>query len=108
MAGLAAGVLVGRDDDLARVGGLVDELAAGRGRVVWVEGEPGIGKSALLAAGLDRAARLGCELFWATAYQVEVQFPLRVLLDALRIGPRSADPARAEIGGVFGGRGGVG
>src|SRR6185369_14915497 len=72
-AGLAAGVFVGRDDEVARLGGLVDELAAGRGRAVWVEGEPGIGKSALLAAGLDRAARLGCEVFWATAYDVGVQ-----------------------------------
>jgi DNA-binding CsgD family transcriptional regulator/tetratricopeptide (TPR) repeat protein len=108
MAGLAPGVLVGRDDELARLGGLVDELAAGRGRVVWVEGEPGIGKSALLAAGLERATRLGCELFWATAYEVGVQFPLRVLLDALRIGPRSVDAARAEIAGLLWGRGGLG
>ena len=107
-AGLVPGVLVGRDDELARLGGLVDELAAGRGRVVWVEGEPGIGKSALLAAGLDRATRLGCELFWTTAYEVGVQFPLRVLLEALRIGPRSADPARAEIAGMLWGRGGLG
>jgi transcriptional regulator with XRE-family HTH domain len=46
------GRLVGREAELAALHRSVVELLAGQGRVVWVEGEPGIGKSALLAVGL--------------------------------------------------------
>src|SRR6266536_4264316 len=53
-------VLVGRSDDRVRLRGLVVEVAEGRGGSVWVEGDAGIGKSALLAAGLAQAAELGC------------------------------------------------
>jgi transcriptional regulator with AAA-type ATPase domain len=44
-----SGRLVGRDREVVRLRALVAELASGRGRSVWIEGEPGIGKSALLA-----------------------------------------------------------
>lgn len=42
-------VFVGRRPELARLAGLLADLDAGRGACVWVEGEAGIGKSALLA-----------------------------------------------------------
>jgi class 3 adenylate cyclase len=47
--------MVGRDEPLARLVSLLDVIAAGRGRVAFVVGEPGIGKSRLLAE-LKRAA----------------------------------------------------
>jgi predicted ATPase len=47
--------LVGRDAELGRLAGLLDDLRAGRGAAVLVEGEPGIGKSALLRTGLAAA-----------------------------------------------------
>ena len=47
--------MVGRDEVLARLVGLLDVVAAGRGRMAFVIGEPGIGKSRLLAE-LKRAA----------------------------------------------------
>jgi len=94
-------VLVGRDDELARLGGLVGDLVGGRGGSVWVEGEPGIGKSALLAAGLAGAQRQGCRVFWAAGEELGQRFPLRVMLDCLQVGPRSPDPARREIAGLL-------
>src|SRR5215207_6246490 len=106
MPRVPSGVLVGRDGELARLGGLVEELAGGRGRVVWVEGEPGIGKSALLAAGVARAPRLGCQVFWASTDEVGAPFPLRVMLDALGVEPGSADAGRAAIARLLWGRGG--
>ena len=56
---VAADWFVGRGAELAQLRGLVDGLRAGVGGVVLVEGEQGIGKSALLAVGLAgaRAAR---------------------------------------------------
>ena len=41
--------LLERDGELARLDGWLDEAVAGRGRVVFVGGEPGIGKTALTA-----------------------------------------------------------
>jgi predicted ATPase len=62
-----ADVLVGRDDELAVLDGLVAGLRDGRGRVVWVEGEPGIGKSALIGQVSAQAERVGCRVFQAGA-----------------------------------------
>jgi class 3 adenylate cyclase len=47
--------MVGRDEPLSRLTGLLEVVAAGRGRMAFVIGEPGIGKSRLLAE-LKRAA----------------------------------------------------
>ena len=102
----ATGGLVGRDVELAGLRGLVGEVAAGRGRSVWIEGEPGIGKSALLAAGVAGVEAAGGQLFVARADETAAMFPLRVLLDALRVGPGATDAARAEIvQRLFGGPG---
>jgi class 3 adenylate cyclase len=47
--------MVGRDEPLTRLTGAFDVVRAGRGRVAFVVGEPGIGKSRLVAE-LKRAA----------------------------------------------------
>ncbi|MDO8145167.1 AAA family ATPase [Isoptericola sp. 178] len=49
-------MLVGRDDEVAALGRLVAGARLGRGGAVAVLGEPGIGKSSLLADTADRAA----------------------------------------------------
>ena len=108
-ATLPGGSFVGRHEEVGRLERLVRAVAGGRGGSAWVEGEPGIGKSALLGVGLAGADRLGCRVFWATAEELGQRFPLRVMLDCLAIGPRSADPARREIVGLLHGGGpGVG
>ena len=45
-----AGALVGRDSEIALLTELVREVSAGHGSSVLIEGEPGIGKSALVRA----------------------------------------------------------
>jgi hypothetical protein len=45
--------VVGRDSELAVLREALADVARGRGRAVLVEGEPGIGKSALLETALD-------------------------------------------------------
>ncbi|WP_436535554.1 BTAD domain-containing putative transcriptional regulator [Actinoplanes sp. HUAS TT8] len=57
----------GRDAELNRLHGLVTVLAAGRGRAVWIEGEPGIGKSELIAAAFAGVGARGCQLAWSIA-----------------------------------------
>ena len=51
--------LVGRDEQVALLAAAVEDAGAGRGRVVVVRGDPGIGKSALLADLAHRADAAG-------------------------------------------------
>ncbi len=97
--------LVGRDEQLTRLDELVAEVAAGRGRAVWVEGEPGIGKSALLEAALAGVEQAGCQLFRAAAHELSQRFPLRVLLECLQVSDESQDRERADIAALLCGAG---
>jgi DNA-binding CsgD family transcriptional regulator len=94
---MGEGGFVGRDREVGVLSDLVAQVAAGRGGVVWVEGEPGIGKSALLRAGLAGASGLGCAVFTGTGDRLREGFPLAAMLDCLDVRMRSADRARAEI-----------
>lgn len=55
---------VGRDRELALLRATLAGLAEGRGGCVWVEGEPGIGKSALLATALAGVDITGYRVLW--------------------------------------------
>jgi predicted ATPase len=55
--------LVGRDAQVGVLRAAVQRVAAGRGGSVLVDGEPGIGKSAVVAAGVADAKRRGCRVF---------------------------------------------
>jgi hypothetical protein len=90
-------VLFGRDRELAVLAGLVTGLATGRGSAVLIEGEPGIGKSALVRAALDGAAGLGCHVFWGTGDELGQTLPFHPLLDGLHVREPSANPRRNTI-----------
>ncbi len=90
-------VLIGRDSELAMLAGLVKGVAAGRGRAVLIEGEPGIGKSALVRTALEGAASLGCQVFWGTGDELGQALPLQPLLDGLHVREPSANPRRSTI-----------
>ena len=49
---------------MALLTGLIREAARGRGSSVLIEGEPGIGKSALVRAAVAGAPEAGCQVFW--------------------------------------------
>jgi DNA-binding NarL/FixJ family response regulator len=98
-------MFVGRGGEVGVLRGLVAAVAAGRGGVAWVEGEPGIGKSALVAEGLAGAAGLGCVVFAGAGDPLRARFPLGVLLDCLGVDGRSAGGERGEIAGLLRGEG---
>ena len=64
--------------------------------MVWVEGEPGIGKSSLVAEALAEASDPGWDVGWGMADQLTKRLPLRVMLDCLQVRPGSPDPRRAR------------
>jgi DNA-binding CsgD family transcriptional regulator len=91
------GALIGRESDLAMLAGLVKETAAGRGSQVLIEGEPGIGKSALVRAAVTDAANEGCQVFWGAGDELGQALPLLPLLEGLRVREPSANPRRNTI-----------
>ena len=97
--------LVGREAELGKLSGWVAELARGHGRAVIVEGEPGIGKSALLRAVAAEASGRGCAVFRGAGEQLGQQFPLRPLLAAFGVDDSSADPRRRDVWQTLGATG---
>jgi DNA-binding CsgD family transcriptional regulator len=87
---------VGRGQELAVLRAGVEALGRGEGAVVWVEGEPGIGKSSLVAEALAAARTPEWEIGWGIAGKLTERLPLRVLLDCLQVRPGSPDPRRAH------------
>jgi DNA-binding SARP family transcriptional activator/tetratricopeptide (TPR) repeat protein len=90
-------VLLGRDDEIATLQGLLADLAAGRGRAVWVEGESGIGKSELLTVGLADARTFRCQLAWAAADELGRRFPLHVIRECLGAQSSAPDPRVTQL-----------
>ncbi|MFB9686361.1 BTAD domain-containing putative transcriptional regulator [Amycolatopsis plumensis] len=90
-----AEIFVGREAELDRLHEAVVELGAGAGRSVWLEGEPGSGRTALLAEVL--AAAQDFYPAFAAADALDQRFALRPLLDALGVHPRATDPRRAAL-----------
>jgi DNA-binding SARP family transcriptional activator len=89
-------VFAGRRRELAVFRSVTGNLSAGRGASLWFEGEPGIGKSSLISAGLASVA--GCTVVRAGADELSRHVPLQTLLDALDVSPASPDPSRRAVG----------
>jgi DNA-binding CsgD family transcriptional regulator len=94
--------LIGRDAEVGLLRDLVANVTAGNGGAVLVEGEEGIGKTALLRAGLADAATAGCRVAWAAADELGQRFPLGLMTDCL--GPQrwSAGPGTGGDGRAAG------
>jgi DNA-binding CsgD family transcriptional regulator len=90
---------IGRKAEFQALREMVGELAVGRGGAVYVEGEPGIGKTALVRAAVNQAVLSGCQVFWATCDELSQAFPLVPLLEALvgRTAQGATRPDDAEI-----------
>src|SRR5512133_3703614 len=92
-----AGALVGRESEMALLTGLIKEVARGHGGSVLIEGEPGIGKSALVRAAVADAPEAGCQVFWGAGDELGQALPLLPFLDGLRVRESSRDPRRVTI-----------
>jgi DNA-binding CsgD family transcriptional regulator len=92
-----AGALIGRDSEMALLTGLIRDVARERGSAVLIEGEPGIGKSALVRAAVAEARASGCEVFWGAGDELGQAIPLLPFLDGLRVREPSMNPRRNTI-----------
>jgi DNA-binding CsgD family transcriptional regulator len=96
-----AGALLGRDSEMSLLAGHIRAVARGQGSAVLIEGEPGIGKSALVQAALTEAAEASCQVFWGAGDELGQALPLVPLLEGLRVREFSASPRRQTIVGLL-------
>ena len=109
MTDLARSV-VGRERELELVEQLLDRVCAGEARIVCVAGEPGIGKTRLLAEVAGRAEQRGCLVLEGGTAEFGGELPFGVLVDALEEYLESLAPSAyqrlaaedlGELAGVF-------
>jgi tetratricopeptide (TPR) repeat protein len=74
---------IGRDAELATVDALLDQVPRRGGRVLFVVGPPGAGKTALLTSLLARARRRHMRTGLGVAATVEAPWPYAPVLEAL-------------------------
>jgi len=78
MAALAELELLEREPEVAALRPVLDAAHDGAGRLVVVEGPPGIGKTRLLATARALAADAGLEALWGRGGEFEREFPYGV------------------------------
>jgi DNA-binding CsgD family transcriptional regulator len=75
--------LTGRAQELARIQGALDALEGGAARLLAVAGEPGIGKTRLLAELRSQAAARGHTVLAGRSTEFEGEAPFGTLIEAL-------------------------
>ena len=83
--------LIGRAAELAQLGQAFDDAADGRGRVVMVIGEAGIGKTAIVQALVGDVGRRGGRILLGRSYESEQILPFGPWVDAFRTGRVTLD-----------------
>ncbi len=96
----AAGIFVGRDAELSLLDGALDDAVAGRGRLVLLAGEAGIGKSRLADELASRAKALGVRVLWGRCWEAGGAPAYWPWVQALRTYVREsdADALRQRLG----------
>jgi DNA-binding CsgD family transcriptional regulator len=79
-----AAPLVGRGGELGRLHEMLAGAVAGRGASVRIEGEAGIGKSALIDAVVAEAQESACRVLRGTATEIGQRFALQVVNECVR------------------------
>jgi DNA-binding CsgD family transcriptional regulator/tetratricopeptide (TPR) repeat protein len=101
-------VLRGRIRELAALDAVLAETSDGVLRTLFVEGEAGIGKSALLAEFAQRAERCGFVVCSGAAAELEAERPFGAIRDAMGCMPNANDPRRRAIADLLAAESGAG
>ena len=91
-------VLVGRDAFLTLIEDRLADAAAGAGRVLFVAGEAGIGKTRLLGSIARRARTRGFAVFRAAAFPGDVQSLAGLMLDLASDLMSAPEPVLGQLG----------
>jgi serine/threonine protein kinase len=83
---------IGRDADLKQLTRQLEEALAGRGSLILIGGEPGIGKTHLASALLDAARSRGAFAVTGHCYEMEGSAPYLPFIEMLEHSARSVPP----------------
>ena len=93
---LAGGVFVGQQREMGELKGCLEDALSGRGRLVMLVGEPGIGKTRT-AQELATYARLrGAQVLWGRCYEEQGMPPFWPWVQAIRSYVRERDPQQLQ------------
>src|SRR3954468_12475253 len=94
--------LLEREAEMAQLAAVLDSVRAGMGRLVAVQGEAGIGKTALLGAMARMAGRSEAEILRARGSELEREAPFGVALKLFerRLGTLGADARQRAFRGA--------
>ena len=97
---LAAGVFVGRHREMSELKAALEDALSGRGRLVTLVGEPGIGKTRTAQELATYAGLRGAQVLWGRCYEEQGMPPYWPWVQAIRSYVRRQDPERlrAEMG----------
>jgi hypothetical protein len=97
---LAGGVFVGRERELGELRAGLDDALSGRGRVMMLVGEAGIGKSRIADEFATYARVRGAQVLWGRCYAAEAAPALWLWTQVIRSYVHDRDPATvaAEMG----------
>ena len=70
-SGQTGRLFVGRHQEMTELNAALDDAVAGRGRLVMLAGEPGIGKTSIAQEISSRALTLGAQVLWGWCYERE-------------------------------------
>ncbi len=88
---LAGGVFVGRQAEMDQLKAALEDILGGRGRLVTLLGEPGIGKTRTCEELATYAGLRSAQVLWGRCYETGGQPPYWPWIQAIRSYVRSAD-----------------
>ena len=97
---LAGGVFVGRQREMGELKACLEDALSGRGRLVTLVGEPGIGKTRTALELATYAGLRQAQVLWGRCYEGEGAPPYWPWVQAIRSYVRDVDPEqlRSEMG----------
>ena len=97
---LAGGVFVGRHQEMGELKAALEDALSGRGRMLTLVGEPGIGKTRTAQELATYAGMRGVQVLWGRCYEDRGMPPYWPWVQAIRNYVRDAEPEelRSEMG----------
>src|SRR5437879_160562 len=102
--GILALVVMGRETEMGRLGALLRESLTGHGRTVFVSGEAGVGKTAVLRQFVQQARTEGARVLWGECTEIDARRPFGPFMDIARAANRVAELPVASSDAATAGR----
>ncbi|HZA24405.1 MAG TPA: ATP-binding protein, partial [Dehalococcoidia bacterium] len=100
MVTLAGGEFVGRQQEMGKLKGVLEDALSGQGQVLMLVGEPGIGKTRTAQELAAYAETRGAQVLWGWCYEEEGAPPFWPWLQPIRsyVQQQDAEQLRSEMG----------